>query len=858
MQQYLGSLVKKMLLSGAFIIGLFISQALQAQTTLVKGDIAFTGYISVNPTGAGINDQFTFVLLTPITNGTTINFTDNAWLRTNSTTGSWRIGEGTVTWTSNGAYAVGTEIKIEINSTFTAATATYYTPSGSSGGAGTCSGTTMPSLSVTGDQVVAYQGATATPTFISAIHMNVYSTAASDPVTTTVADWDGAFSTGNSCGLPALTSVSPSNFLTTGVDAIWIPGSIAPEVYNARFNCTGALTTAAQIRAAVYNVNNWTQNTSNQLAPTFTLPTTCSYAAATTTTWNGTTWSNGVPSATVDAIIAGSITPGSFTCQTLTINNGVALTLGSGNTATLNGNLTNNGNGMSGTGTLHFASSGTVSGNMLSLSGTLTVASGATLTTGGLVTLASDASNTGRIGNSAGTISGNVTVQRYIPGKRAFRFLAHPFNGSLPMSQLTDNIDITGTGGAPFTTTATNNPSAFSFNVNNGDNSTTGNNPGWAAFTASGTWARYQAMRVLVRGSKGEGLTSAPYTPSAVTIDMTGPVNQGSQVVPLAKGSNTNFVLVGNPFPSPIDLNATTSRTNVGSSFYVWDATIGTKGGYTSAPFSSSFILPACASFVTTLSSGGSITFPESCKSAGTPVSLFKTTSSSHTVQLRIEDTATFWDRLLLNFDDQAASVVDYDDAPELYNPEVSFYTFSSDDSMLSIDTRPYSANSIIRLGLYTPYEKNFKIVAADFDMPAGTKLFLKDNYLNKTEEITGTGYEYWFTVTGDTASWGNNRFELMTDGIATGVVNTLSVGNMKVTLAPNPVTNQLTVYYENAGHIPVITVTNLSGGKVAETNGAATGTGNITVSMENVASGIYLVTIRNGKEFTTHRIIKQ
>jgi len=46
--------------------------------------------------------------------------------------------------------------------------------------------------------------------------------------------------------------------------------------------------------------------------------------------------------------------------------------------------------------------------------GTVIVNSGATLTTGGNLTLKSDANGTARIGTSAGTISGNATVERYI------------------------------------------------------------------------------------------------------------------------------------------------------------------------------------------------------------------------------------------------------------------------------------------------------------------------------------------------------------------------------------------------------------------------------------------------------------
>lgn len=246
-----------------------ISVTMHAQTTLVKGDIAFVGYIG-NGTVAG-NDQFSFVLLRDITANTVINFTDNAWLRTNATTGSFRTGEGTVTWTSNAAYLKGTEIKIEITGA-TTATATYaYLMT--SGAAGSAVGATMPSFSANGDQIIAYQGTSMAPTFISAIHMNSYNAGiVGEPITNTT-EWEGSYSTLNSCGLPALTSVSPDNFLTNGVDALWIPGNPAVEYDNSRFNCTGTLNTVAGVRAAVYTLANWT--TGDDDAPGFTLPTGC-------------------------------------------------------------------------------------------------------------------------------------------------------------------------------------------------------------------------------------------------------------------------------------------------------------------------------------------------------------------------------------------------------------------------------------------------------------------------------------------------------------------------------------------------------------------------------------------------------
>ncbi len=221
---------------------------------LVAGDIAFTGYISSNTT-----DEFSFILLAPVTNGTVIRFTDNGW-----TGSAFRTGEGVITWTSNADYPVGTEIRIVGTS------ATYAGTGGSAGTINVISGSF--SLSTSGDQILAYQGSEVSPVFISAIHMNYWTTAAGDPANTTAANWDGTSSSSVSSAVPT--------GLTGGTSAIWIYSASAQhptEKTNARFNCTGSLNTAANIRASVYTFSNWIGD-ANITPASFTLPTNCNYA----------------------------------------------------------------------------------------------------------------------------------------------------------------------------------------------------------------------------------------------------------------------------------------------------------------------------------------------------------------------------------------------------------------------------------------------------------------------------------------------------------------------------------------------------------------------------------------------------
>jgi hypothetical protein len=112
-----------------------------SQTSLSAGDIAIVGLNCDDP------DDFAFVLLRDISTNSVINFTDNGWLAT----GSFRTGEGIITYTSPLNQSAGTVIIYSTNSS-------NFTTSGSF------------ALAVAGDQIIAFQGALASPTLIYALN----------------------------------------------------------------------------------------------------------------------------------------------------------------------------------------------------------------------------------------------------------------------------------------------------------------------------------------------------------------------------------------------------------------------------------------------------------------------------------------------------------------------------------------------------------------------------------------------------------------------------------------------------------------------------------------------------------------
>lgn len=589
---------------------------------------------------------------------------------------------------------------------------------------------------------------------------------------------------------------------------------------------------------------------------------------APTTMWNGTVWNNGNPSSTIDAVIGSSTVPSaSFTCKALVINNTFSLTT-TGITATVNADITNNGNGIAGTGNVVIAANAALQGTSFSFSGNLTVNSGATLTTNDKLTLASDATNTGRVGNSAGIISGNVTVQRYIPsGRRVFRFLAHPFTTNMAMSSLTDNIDITGSGGTPFTTTVTNAPSAFGYS-NATANSSLTSDPGWTNLTANSVFAPKMGYRILIRGTKSQtnSLNGGSYTPNAVTLDWTGTLNSGTQAFTLPYGgANQTYSLIGNPYACPVDVSLTTRGTSVNANFSIWNAQAGSRGAYVTQAFSSSYILPSGAAFFAQTSAGtnNTITFEEADKVTTTPTSIFRTISNEEKLVLELtNENNNYTDQLTFYFDDKNKNyTVNNDvlwDAEKLLNPDANLYSFSNDGKKLAIDRRPIEDSSIIPLGLTNTSNASFYLTVKEIPAVINNSynLYLNDKWLN-TQTLLQPNTSINIAISSNMQSQGNNRFEIVSK--LKPVLQT-APNSFTISISPNPAANgKTTLSYKQAiAENTTIVITDAIGNKVQTINLGKVQNGVQSLNITKLPAGSYYVQVSNGLETKIEKLVIQ
>lgn len=243
-KKYLPQALKEIAL---LILSFSIISNTVAQTTLAPGDIMFVAY---NADG-GDDDNFSFILLEDIAAGTEIFFTDIGWTGSefhSSTAACGQfmgyVSDGIIKWETSTALTCGTEIAINAKINLSANIGTVTGIEANSGAPNT-----YISLPGGGDQILAYQGTKANPSFIAGISMN---TPAWEP-------------------LAACEFTSGKSQLPTTLSAVGF--TIQPEIDNARYNCNVNTGTTSSLRSAVLNSSNW--NSDNSIA--YTLPINCTF-----------------------------------------------------------------------------------------------------------------------------------------------------------------------------------------------------------------------------------------------------------------------------------------------------------------------------------------------------------------------------------------------------------------------------------------------------------------------------------------------------------------------------------------------------------------------------------------------------
>ncbi|MGV3510039.1 MAG: T9SS type A sorting domain-containing protein [Sphingobacteriaceae bacterium] len=453
----------------------------------------------------------------------------------------------------------------------------------------------------------------------------------------------------------------------------------------------------------------------------------------------------------------------------------------------------------------------------------VTVESSTTLNANNKLRLLSTASSNASVGPllSGATVTNNVIVESYLTGgRRGSKGFSSPINDALiagdkTYKQLQSKLIITGpsgtangfdkgNSGAPYSVTIKTYNEAAPLSASQWTNlssitQSTTPGKGFFLYFRGNRTSNYNSTGTYATGSKIVG----PYaTPENVTVEYTGPINQGNINIPLSYTNNGDSDvfrgcnLVGNPYPSVIDWHAVKSASSSGGaniSPYIYIlrqdgafATYNSNNPALSTNNGTRYIMPGQAFYVLANTSSQTLTFTETCKdsypasgtvmrflsapSVGKNFGITNSTSSIPSpyssikiLRFNLENSDVSEETLLAFMNGSSQNFESFEDALYFAGSPVQLSTKSLDDKNLSVNVQPEPTEATeVKLNIGTSQEGAHKLNFTDLSGFAGTQLFLEDNYLNKIENVTA-GKIYDFDINSNSKdSYGGNRFKLI------------------------------------------------------------------------------------------------
>lgn len=493
---------------------------------------------------------------------------------------------------------------------------------------------------------------------------------------------------------------------------------------------------------------------------------------------------------------------------------------------------------------------------------------GGVLNSNGFLTLKSDATGTARVTNSTGTINGNVTTERYIPAKRAWRLLT-----SSVAPSATQTINAAWQEGATPnpSTTVLNDPKPGygtqitknkALDIANGFDANWQANPSIYSMDNAATAIipstyipinTYRSYFLFVRGSRANQIdlgTTAPT--STTTLRTTGPINQGD-VSANVTISNGQYFGIGNPYPSAIDitgiLTGFTGSTNVdATTFARWDPGINPFGGYiqyvggVSSPSTtnypttaSTFVMQSGEAFILKASGVNPVVkFKESLKTTANSSTVFARPAPP-TVHINLYDSSmTQVDGVAIGFAD-SASVPKFGKTGELM-------MISVDNALLGIQIQPLHKVDTFRFEFMKLNNQTYHLRLTQELKDLDADLELVDLFLHTHIELKGHTDGYAFTVTADTASY-KHRFMLIAKAKHIHVQPPHHHHDKDLSVYPNPTHGKISITIADKPYVGPGTITDISGRVLREvvlTHG--------TTDCSFLTSGVYYLQLKDGR----------
>ena len=422
--------------------------------------------------------------------------------------------------------------------------------------------------------------------------------------------------------------------------------------------------------------------------------------------------------------------------------------------------------------------------------------------------LLSTASLTARVAvvPAASNIYGKAMVERYLPGRRAWRLLTAPVTSSNTIFNTWQNAGVyeagkgmyvtgpnpTGAGGNGLDTSIRDNVSMKRFdfttqgftNVSNTHSAISSGSAGSADNVGYFTFVR--GDRTYANFNYGAGICNT------TTLTSIGRLQTSTQTF-TATTDSAKFTLIGNPYASPIDFNSV-SRNNLVKRFNVWDPALGTVGAWVvlddidndgiytkSIPASNMTknIQSGQAFFVETNGNVGSasITINESSKCGCTQNNVMGrpsgepgiTQSLRSSLYLANADSAILADAVITEFNAGYSEKTNQEDASKFTNTNESLGLLRNGLGF-SIERRPLLTEAdTIFFKLWKTTQRNYRFeFTPSFLTTSGLYGFLEDSYLHTASPVSlSQSTTINFSIDANTASAAVNRFRIIFKPVA-------------------------------------------------------------------------------------------
>ncbi len=461
-------------------------------------------------------------------------------------------------------------------------------------------------------------------------------------------------------------------------------------------------------------------------------------------------------------------------------------------------------------------------GSALNLYGVLSVTNG-NLNTGNNITLKSSAANTARVAQVKGSISGSVTVERYIPARRAWRIISAPVGGSQTINSAWQEGATTASSNPNphpgFGTHITGGPRygsvANSFDQNMGSYSSIkyykSSSENWDSVpNTNATAVNAHAYMLFIRGNRGLILDGPNTPPSPTVLRTKGPLKVGNQTFPV--GAN-GFTAIPNPFASPINF-ATITKNNVQNNFYLWDPKMGGiygRGAYVLVSYNGSGydVTPASVSpesqyiqsgqgFLVHAMGGtaGSIVIKESDKSATAAANVFRPVNTTQGLRVNLQainadNTTSLLDEVFSSYSSKFSEKIDDMDAPKVQNIDENLAIVRGGQTLMVERKGLPVISDTVHLKIWNIKQKDYLLEFNPINLSSSVlSAELVDNHLHTVTSISLEKVSQVFIRDAETAGTGSNRFMIVLASKSRMPSNLVN-GKSTISSYPNPVSDK-------------------------------------------------------------------